>query len=90
MPIPEFEQGLQLIANRTSGSILDVVGALAALAPFLEAVLSNADDKGGAGFVENRVIVIGRERLGLQREVGGRQFLTPSRADIDTRRMSEG
>ena len=88
--IPKFHQGLEFIANDAIVSILNVVRALVALPPFLEAIGGDADKVGSAYLVEDRIIVIGRQRLGLQLEERCRDFATPGRPDRGRLRMSEG
>ena len=64
MPISEFQQGLEFISNGAIGAILDVIGTLLALPPFLQGVLLDAKKPGSADFVEHGIIVISRERPG--------------------------
>jgi hypothetical protein len=54
--IAKFHQGFQFIANDTITPVLDVIGPLLALPPFLQAVGGDADEASRTQFVEDRVI----------------------------------
>jgi hypothetical protein len=64
--IPKFHQVLEFITNGTIGPILDVIGSLVSLAPFLEAVGGEADKACGAELIEDWVIVVCRQGPGLK------------------------
>jgi hypothetical protein len=88
--ISEFHEGFEFITNHAIVSILNVVRPLIALPPFLEAVGGDANKKGSACLVEDRIVVIRGQRLGFQPQEGGRYFATLGRADRNGSRIGEG
>jgi hypothetical protein len=88
--ISKFHKGLEFISDDAILAILNVIGTLVALPPFLEAVGGDANKKGSACLVKNRIVVIRGQRLVFQPQEGWRYFATLGRADRNGSRIGEG
>jgi hypothetical protein len=65
VPISKFHQGIKFISNGAIGAVLDVIRPPLPLPPFLQGIGADAKKAGSADFLEHGIIVICRERPGL-------------------------
>ena len=65
MFISKFPEAIEFISDGPIGSVLDVVGPLSSLPPFLEAVIGDAEVSSGGDFIEHGIVVIGGQWSGL-------------------------
>jgi len=76
MGLSKFLERIELIPYGSIVSVLYVVRPLPALAPLLEAASSEAEEACSSDLVEDGILIIGGQWLGLQPEKGFRQFAT--------------
>ena len=67
--IPKFQQFIELVADRPIFPILDIARPLIAMPPLLQQIGRYTDNECCPIFVQDRIVVISRERLWLDSDV---------------------
>lgn len=70
----KLHERIELVAYGPFGPVLYVVGTEVALSPFLERLRGKAEDGRGSKFIEDGIVIEGRERWLLQGQVSPGKF----------------